>query len=232
MQHVVIFTKKTVLLQAISDAVGNGCAYYVSGTTPIHRLELTVANFDGNYRAFADKNERERRKRHCLGNIRVFMFYREGDDFVSWWLHAMPPAAGKHPVHSAEKLHDALDRYDRIVIFGLELVRLPKTETSKSKITWRMTEDVYREMAKKIQDAVRSRSHWQMEKAITEVKSKIHGFNGARSQFGNLMVLYRREVKRASLKNAPIPPDKLPYTRRIRHDGITVKQLLIMTRHD
>lgn len=227
-----IFTSKKVLLQAVLDAVGHGCTNYVSGTTPLHRLELTVAHFAGNYRAFEDKNARAQRSRMGLGNIRVFFYYRDGDDFVSWWLLAMPPAAGKHPVHSTENLRDVFDRDDRIVIFDLELVRLPKAETSKSKLTWRMTDELYQSMAEDIKDAVRSRSYPQMARVLVSLRSKPNGFNGARVQYGYSIALYNREVKRASLKNAPIPPDKLPYTRRIRHDGISVKQLLAMTRHD
>lgn len=226
MQKVVIFTRKPILLQAIQDAVGNGYTQHTSGSIPISRLEPAIAVFVLNYRAFADKNERARRGRLGLGNIRAFFHYREGDDFVSWWLLAKPPEYGKHPIHSAEKLKDALDRDHRIVIFGLELVRRPKKGTSESKLTWQMTEEQYRSISQEIQDAVRSRSFWKMEQVLVKARSIPQGFNGARIQYGHLMVLYRREVKRASVKGAPEPLAKLSYTRRILHDGITVKQLL------
>ncbi len=232
MQKVVIFTKKAVLLQSIQDAVGHGYTHFTSGSTPIPRLEQAIAVFNLNYRAFADKNERTRRNRLGLGNIRAFMFHRQGDDNVSWWLVAMPKEAGKHPIHSAEKMQDALDRDHRLVIFGLQLIRLPKKGTSKTKLTWQMTKDQYQAIAQEIRDAVRSRSFFRMEQALVKARSIPLGFNGARVQFGYLMALYRLEVKRASVKGAPEPPAKLSYTRRISHDGISVKQLLSMADFD
>ena len=144
----------------------------------------------------------------------------------------MPPEAGKHPIHQTEMLQDALDRKHRIVISGLQLIHLPKAGTSNKKLTWQMTDEQYQSIAGEIQDAVRSRSFWQMEKALMKARSIPQGFNGARVQYGHLMVLYRREVKRASIKGAPVPPAKLSYIRRIKHDGISVKQLLIMISHD
>ena len=227
MQQIKIFTKKNVLLQAIQDAVGHGCSQHTSGTIPISRLEPAIAVFDLNYRAFADKNERARRVRVGLGNIRAFFFHCKGDDFVSWWLLAKPPEDGKHPIHQTEKLQDAFDRDHRIVVSGLELVWRPKKGTSESKLTWQMTKDQYQAIAQEIQDAVRSRSFWKMEQVLVKARSIPQGFNGARIQYGHLTALYRREVKRASIKGAPEPPTKLPYVRRIRHDGITVKQLLL-----
>jgi len=208
------------------DAVGRGYTQYTFGTTPISRLEAATAHFDGNYRAFAGKNERARRKRNGLGNIRAFLYYREGDDFVSYWLLAKPPEEGKHPIHSAEKLKDALNRKYRIVIFGLELLRLPKKGSSLTKLTWRMTRELFHSIAQEIRDAVRSRSYRQMEQALVKARSIPSGFNGARVQFGNLMVFFRREIKRSSVKGAPEPPAVLSYTRRIPHDGISLKQLL------
>lgn len=229
MSKVVIFTKKSVLLQAIQDAVGNGYTQHISGSTLISRLEPALAVFDLNYRAFADKNERARRKRLGLANIRAFFYHREGEAEVSWWLLAMPPEAGKHTIHSAEKLQDAFDRDHRIVTFGLELIRRPKKGTSESKLTWQMTDEQYQSMAGEIQDAVRSRSFFRMEQALVKARSLPVGFNGARVQYGHLIALYRWEVKRASVKGAPEPPAKLSYTRRILHDGITAKQLLATT---
>lgn len=229
MQNVVIFTKKTVLLQAIQDAVGHGYTHFTSGSTPTPKLAQAIAVFDGNYRAFADKNERARRGRMDLGNIHAFFHYREGDDFVSWWLLAKPPEYGKHPIHQSEKLQDALDRKHRIVISGLELIRLPKVGTSDTKLTWQMTDEQYQSIAEEIRDAVRSRSFWKMEQVLVKSRSIPQGFNGARVQYGHLMVLYRREVKRASVKGAPVPPTILSYTRRIRHDGVSVRQVLAMT---
>jgi hypothetical protein len=158
-----------------------------------------------------------------LGNVRVVLWHKE--DEVLWWLLATPPETGRHLVHTAEKLRDAMSSSQRITIDGFELVRLPKTGTAKSKLTWRMSESKYQGWRDSIIQTVRGRSHNSMSNMLFQLWSS-PGFNGVRNQVGKLASLYREEVKRTSLKDAPRPPSRLFYLRRIPHTGISVKQLL------
>jgi hypothetical protein len=225
MKHPPIYQKKPVFLQCILDAVTQGYSYYTSGCTSLEKLEQAVAVFDLNYRAFGDRNERARRIRRGLANVRVHMFYRAAENKVYWCMLAMPPQAGKHPVHATDKLHDAFDAANRIVFDGLELVRLPKKGTPKYKLSWRLTSEQYLAIQNEIKNAVRSRSHRQMILVLNKLWT-LPGFSGVRSQIGHLVALYKQEIKRSSLKGAPEPPTSLLYIRRIPHTGLTVKQLL------
>lgn len=223
MKNPKIFVHRNVVMQSIQDAVGHGYTYYVSGSTPVSRLEYSVAVFKLNYQAFADRNEQAKRKRHGLGNVQSKFSYK--GDLVYWWLLATPPELGSHPIHSMDKLRNALIKGQRIEIDGFELVLVPKKGTAESKLTWRMTESTFAGFQDNIVSAVRSRSYNRMNQALVALWA-CPGFNGIRVQIGKLVRIYRAEVKRASIKDAPKPPEKLFYLRRIPHVGISVKQLL------
>ncbi len=218
----VIFTARNVLMQAILDAVVHGYTHHVSGGTPLPKLKHTIDVFALNYMAFADRHERARRKRHGLGNTRALLLAR--GDRVEWWLLATSPDAGKHPVHETDNLSDAHQPGQRIVIDGYEIVRVPKPGSSTSKLTWRMTDRKCQGLRDYIIETVRSRSHSQMHKMLYQLYST-PGFAGIRSQVGKLVALYRAEVKRSGIKDAPRPPRHLHYLRRIPHAGVSAKEL-------
>lgn len=218
-----IFTSKSVAMQALMDGVRNGYSEYVCGSTPVEKLTKAVAVFDKNYLAFADRNERTRRKRRSLGNVSAVLLLRQ--DRVDWWLMATPKEAGGHLIHSAERLKNSAEPTERLEIDGFELVRTPKDGTSTSKLTWRMTSAKYQNIRQHVIDTVRSRSYSRMHNLLYQLYS-MPGFSGIRCQIGNLVALYRAEVKRGGFKEAPKPPRKLRYLRRIPHSGLTVREVL------
>lgn len=227
-------------MQCLADFVGYGYTQYCCGMVGIDRLSHLVAKFDLKFQVFVDRNVRTRRKREKLGNVQIVLWHTNG--MVRWWLLVTPPEAGDHHIHQAEKLRNALDRSGRIEIDGFELVHLPKKEnknfpkkeklkvtSSKStRLTWRMNEQKYQDWRISIIDTVRSRSTSKMHHLLYRLWSS-PGFGGIRSQIGKLAALYLAEVKRASAKDAPIPPKRLGYVRRLKHDGVTMLQLISQT---
>lgn len=224
MKNPIIYTKLSIVMQALLDDVKNGNTRYVQGSIPVEKTERTVAVFNFNYQAFADRNERARRKRSGLGNVRAVLRYDSKSGKVDWWLLTTLPEVARHTIHETDKLKDALVSTQRIEINGFELVRQPKIGTSQFKWTWRMSESKYQEWRDYVIKTVRSRSRHQMDVMLYQLFSS-PGFNGIRIQAGKLIALYKAEVKRASLKDAPQPPRRLQYLRRIKHDGITLYQL-------
>lgn len=236
----IIFTARPVAMQKIADLMGHGHNYYCCGTINVERLQHLLAKFDLNFQVFDDRNVRARRKREKLGNVQLVLWYSNG--MVHWWLLATPPEAGEHRIHHVEKLHNALDRLGRIQIDGFELVLLPKKDNPKFKatnkqkedsskstrLTWRMSETKYLDWRISIIDTVRSRSTSNMHHLLYRLWSA-PGFGGIRSQIGKLAALYSAEVKRASIKDAPMPPKCLGYVRRLKHQGITMLQLISQT---
>jgi hypothetical protein len=227
LKNPLIFTHRKVALQSISDKVILGNTLYVAGSTTLDKLENAIDVFAMDYQALGDKNERAKRSRRGFGNAHLVLWYRNG--IVYWWLFAKPETEGRHPIHAMENLRDALDKDQRIIVDDLELVRAPKIGTADSKWTWRMTDQKYQEWNKHIEQVVRSRSYPQMNN-VFYLLWRYPGFSGVRKQIGYLVAAYKIEVKRASLKDPPKPPKKLYYLNRIKHTGISVKQLLAQTK--
>ena len=222
MKNLLQYSSLSIVLQRLLDFVNFGYTHYVCGSATVDDSEQVVALFQMNYQSCISRYQRWKRTSMGLGNVHLVL-YIEGDQ-VYWWLLATPPEVGRHTIHETDNLKNALIAEERIEKDGFELVRLPKKGTDRTKLTWRMTASTFDGFSKDIVDAVRSRSYHRMQRVLYRLWSN-PGFNGIRSQVGKLMVQYWAEVKRASIKDAPKPPDKLYYLNRRPHAGITVKQL-------
>jgi hypothetical protein len=222
-----IFIHRHVVMQSISDKVVLGNTLYISGTTSLDKLEHAVDVFAMDYQALADKNERAKRTRHGFGNAHLVLWYHDG--IVQWWLFTKPESAGRHPIHSMDNLRDALNKDQRIEIDGLELVRTPKIGTDSTQWTWRMTQPKFEAWQGYISQTVRSRSFSKMNTLLRQLWA-YPGFSGVRKQVGELVFHYKSELKRAAIKDAPKPPKRLYYLRRLLHTGLSVKKLLAQTK--
>lgn len=222
MKNLLLYSSLSIVMQRIQDFVNLGYTRYVCGSTSVDKIEQVIALFEMNYQASISRYQRSKRTHMGLGNVHLVL--RLKGEQVYWWLLATPPEVGRHPIHETDTLKNALIVGERIEIDGFELVRLPKKGTDRTKLTWRMTTSTFDGFSQSVVDAVRSRSYQSMQYVLYRLWSN-PGFNGIRSQIGKLVVKYRAEVKRASIKDAPKPPEKLYYLNRRPHAGITVKQL-------
>lgn len=225
MKDLLIYPTLAVVMQRVLDAVNHKYTHYIYGSCPVDKVEQTLVLFAMNYQAAESRYERSKRARLGLGNIHLVLWWNKGEEKIHWWLLATPPQDGPHPIHQTDNLKDALVTGQRITINGFELVKQPKKGTDHAKLTWRMTQKKFEDFHDRIVEAVRSRSHNRMNYVLVLLWA-CPGFSGIRIQTGNLVRLYRAEVKRASLKSAPQPPKKLFYLRRISHLGIPKKQFI------
>ena len=221
--EIVVFKSRNLVLQRLADHVVHGNSHYCAGTVPVNRCAKLIAKFDLYYNILADRNKRARRKRADLGNAAMLLLHN--GEVIQWWLLVTKPSGGDHPAHHLEKLRDANDKLGRIEIDGYELVCLPKKGSEGTKFTWRMTARAYQNWRDYIIDTVRSGSVTAMHRMLYQLWS-VPGFAGIRSQVGHLVALYRSEVKRASRKDAPLPPKRLPYIRRLKDHGVSLTLLM------
>jgi hypothetical protein len=219
----IILTSRAVVMQRLLDAVSHGYIMWCTGSVPALRCSNLVNKFNMNYHVLADRNERARRKRAGLGNAQIVLWIHQ--DVVHWWLLVTPTATGDHAAHSLERMSNALENSGHIEIDGFELVRLPRKGQDKPSLTWRMTEHKYQGWRHSVIDTVRSRSNHSMHHMVYSLWSS-PGFAGIRSQIGKIAALYRAEVKRSGNKDAPTPPKRLGYVRRLKQDGLTMSQLV------
>jgi hypothetical protein len=218
-----VYKSRNLLMQRIADHVVHGYPLYFTDTIPIERCAKLVRKFDLKYSILADRNMRARRKRNDLGNASMIPFH--SDSVIFWWIMVTELNAGGHPAHSEEKLRDARDKNDRIKIDGYELVQLPKKHGIGTKYTWRMTPETYQSWRDSIIHAVRTASPNTLHNLLYRLWS-CPGFSGVRSQVGHLVALYKAEVRRAGRKDAPNPPRRLQYLRRLKTQGVSLGQLM------
>ena len=213
-----VFSRRELVMQRLMDAVTHGYSFWESGSVSIERSQKLVQKFELSFQTNADRNLRFRRKRAGLGNAKLVLW--RDKEVIFWFLLVTPPNSGMHAAHSLEKLQDALKHGQRITISGFELVRLPKKGAGKNgtTLTWRMEQHQYQGWRHSVIDTVRKGSSREMDELLRKLWSA-PGFHGIRSQIGKLVALYRAECQRASRKDAPPPPRRLPYLRRMRNYG-------------
>lgn len=239
-----ILTSRTLAMQRIADHVCHGYSEYCCGAVSPEKCVKLIRKFKLLYYIDADRNIRARHKRQHLGNAVLVMWYRQADRVIYWWLLVTPKSAGEHPAHANEQLRDALNPESRLQIDGFDLVRLPKPTnknvsqrtvgkevSSLTRWTWRMSTQKYEDWRHSVIDTVRTGSSSAMHSLLYRLWSS-PGFGGIRSQIGKITALYRSEVKRANRRDAPVPPKKLYYVRRLKVVGLSPDQVLVQSRQE
>ncbi len=208
-----VHDKKEVAMQRISDAATRGYPLYCNGSVSTEKLPRLIDKFCINYQVDADKNARAYRQRKGLGNAKLII-WKKSDDTVLWWLHVTEN--GEHAARDLESLKDS--RKHRVRCEDFELVLLTKKGEAKPRMTWRFTTVKYTEHREAIISAVRSKNPVSMTRTIAiAFFAQGCGFYGARSQIGKLAALYRAEISRNSINNAPALPATLRYVRRLHN---------------
>lgn len=229
MEMRLVFSRRELVMQRLMDAVTHGYSFWESGSVSIERSPKLVQKFELNFQTNADRNLRFRRKRAGLGNAKLVLW--RDKEVIFWFLLVTPPNSGLHAAHSLERLKGAFKPGERIEIDGFELVRLPKKGAGRKGtcLTWRMEEKKYQGWRDSIIDSVRKGSSQKLDELLRKLWSN-PGFYGVRSQVGKLVALYRAECQRASRKDAPTPPRRLPYVRRMSNYGDRLSNLVAQGR--
>lgn len=181
-----VLIAKTVFLQRIQEAVGDGYRYYATGTIPPHRALGLVRKFAEAYGVHWDKNERYRRKAAGLGNARLVLGLNQ-EMTVDFFLLVSP---GEHVAHQLERLADATKVPIRYREF--ELVTMTRKGRDKPGLTWRLdaaTVSAWRERLHL------HTAHYNRAALFQDWFSlyRVPGFAGVRRQVGDLVAFWRRD---------------------------------------
>src|SRR3990167_8104009 len=98
-----VLTAKTVFMQRVLEAVGDGYHHWTAGTVPLGRALAMVRKFAEVYGVHLDKHARWRRRVSGLGSARVVMRLNEELDID----FALLVSEGEHAAHHLERLQDA-----------------------------------------------------------------------------------------------------------------------------
>ena len=130
-----VIVRKEALLQRIADYVRQGYVYHVSGTVAIHKAPALAQKFRDYYRVDLDRNSRYRRKRLGQANAELLIYSTADTNEDLVWVLLV--TNGLHPAHHAERLKDARERGQRLVVTGYELVRQVHVAALEPCLGWR-----------------------------------------------------------------------------------------------
>ncbi|MBU2804950.1 hypothetical protein HF292_015730 (plasmid) [Acidithiobacillus ferruginosus] len=219
-----VFTKKTVAMQRLSDAVRTGYAHYVCGTIPLEKAAAFCEKQAERYRlSWSPVKTRAERKAGKAVYRLILLQEESAPDEIHWWLlrteGAMSPEAGR------EKWRDGLR--DKITIGAYELVRHTKAGADHPVWTWRMEKAREQALRDTLVLLIRQKRDAQLEQLIESVW-RAPGFSGIRDQVKKLAKLLHQEWKRSRGQDEAMPaiPERIGYLRRLPSLGRRLEELL------
>ena len=194
-------------LQVLQLAVSRGFTRWTGGRVRYDRAEGMVAKFEELYAVNPDRAQdmRLRRAGHARSRLVLLPEFRALQ--FSWWLLV---SDGAGAVVQREKLADATDRKQRIILGGWELLRMPKRQAREAVAwTWRLPEQDFRDrLAHACAVATHDSPH--QAQALMAAMAQWPGFHGISHQRRDIleaMLAARRAAGRPdALEMPPHPP--------------------------
>lgn len=202
--------RKSVLLQRLQAAVGDGYRYYATGTVAPEVALGLVRKFKLLYAVDCDRNARYRRKKQGLGNARLRLMLNQ-ELGVDFFLLVTP---GAHPAHQLERLRDSTR--EPLAYGELELARLTLKGRSKPGLTWRLSAAAMEGWRQRLHLATVHGNEAELRLCWLSLYRTL-GFAGVRRQVGELVAYWRKEWRRyQGARPCPLeyPHDDLRYRAR------------------
>lgn len=209
-----LFTKKTVWMQRVSDAVKAGAAYYIQGSTRLDKVPFLVQKFAARYPTnLTSRTDLAARKRG--ETVQRWIGYLDDSGMVNWCLFCWP---GKDFDPRSDSWQDP--KTQRVRHTGYELVRITKPGAKAPVLTWRYQRDQFERLHDEIVQIIRLRQDARLEQIIYTLH-RSPGFAGIRSQVKKLWDIIRAEWKRTRSKSEVMPeiPKNIGYVRRLPDVG-------------
>ena len=222
-----VFTKKTTLMQRLSDYLRHGYQQYVEGTISKEKAGWFCGKQHLRYGVADDRFSTSRKRKLGKAVFHLLVLAIEGEENLRWWLLR---TEGETFYETGHELgwRDALK--DRINLTGYELLRLAKIGVKNPVWTWRYSADRYEGIRESILRAIRTKRDDELRQLIKSIFAT-PGFAGARDQVKKLAALIRHEWKRSrGSDQMPEIPSRLAYVRRIPDRGLKLSELGIKKR--
>lgn len=219
-----VFTKKTVLMQRISDAVRLGHTRYVVGVTTLEKTRALAEKFDRLYQPNLEKTAAHRSRKAGKATTRLF-FLNLGGEAV-WWI--LLATEGDFAIgDDREKWRDPIAKGSRVELTGYELVQVTKPGLKTPAWTWRYTRKQHDALREAVIQAIRTRHDADLKQLIQTIW-RTPGFSGAREQAMKFKDLIEGEWKRSRGPAEALPeiPKRLGYVRRLKDVGKPASTLL------
>jgi len=216
-----IFTKKTVYMQRLGDAVRAGALHYIAGSIPLGKAPFLAQKFAGRYVLNPGKIADHRARRAGEDVARWLGWFDEHTGLVQWTLFYFPGKA----ICREERWLNPFEA--RITLSGYELVRMTKPGANAPVLTWRYTRAQHRLLHDQVVFAIRGKQDAVLEQLIHSL-SRSPGFAGVREQVKKLWAIVKAEWKRTRSKTEDPPkiPPTIGYVRRLPDVGMRWSDLM------
>jgi hypothetical protein len=216
-----LFTKKTVWMQRVSDAVKAGATCFIQGSTRLDKVPFLLEKFTvrhpTNLTSRADLAARKRGE-----TVQRWIGYLNDSGMVNWCLFVWP---GKDFDPKSDAWQDP--KKQRLRHTGYELVRITKPGAKAPVLTWRYQKDQFERLHDEIVQIIRLRQDARLDQMIHTLH-RSPGFAGVRSQVKKLWDIIRAEWKRTRSKVEVMPeiPKNIGYVRRLPDVGALWSDLM------
>lgn len=208
-----VIEHKALAMLRLQELVRVGYHYWTEGALAPGSLKAFLMRFRDTYQVHLDRNARHRRKREGFGNAELVLWRPEGAAKVHFWLLV---SDGEHAARKLERLRDAREGGNRIVIDNYELLRLPRKGQAAASWTWRLTDEGVAGWEARLSKAIElvGRNDTELKQAFHSLY-KSPGFSGVRKQVGHLVSYARGQWNRKRRANDRFPvvfPHGVPFT--------------------
>lgn len=219
-----LFTKKTVWMQRVADAIKAGARHYIQGSTALAKVPFLVEKFAArhatNLTSRADLAARKRGE-----TVQRWIGYLDEGGMVHWALFVWP---GQDFFVKSDAWRDPIK--DRFRHAGYEVVRITKPGAKAPVLTWRYQKDQFERLHDEIVQIIRLRQDARLDQMIHTLH-RSPGFAGVRTQVKKLWDIVRAEWKRTRAKAEEMPeiPKNIGYVRRLPDVGALWSELITQT---
>jgi hypothetical protein len=223
-----VFTKKTVYMQRIGDAVSKGATRYIQGVVPIGKAGVLASKFDKPYFCGLTPLQAFHARKKGLATGKLYFWQEDTKGNTLHWILLVTDGEFKEGFGYDEKWSDPKMDKQRIVITNYHLVRVVTTYDTKPRWTWRYTRASYDALGQNIIEIIRTKRDEKLKEIITQLW-RSPGFSGIREQVKILQKLIVTEWKRGRRENEVIPtiPAHLGYVRKLPDKGVKLRAIKI-----
>jgi hypothetical protein len=223
-----VFTKKTVFMQRIADAVSKGATRYIQGVVPIGKAGVLASKFDKSYFCGLTVQKAFQARKKGLATGKLYFWQEDTKQDALHWILLVTDGQFQEGIDGDEKWCDPKMDKQRVAVTNYNLVRVVTKFDSKPRWTWRYTRASYDSLGVNIIEIIRVKKDKKLKEIITQLW-RSPGFSGIREQVKILQKLIITEWKRSRRENEVMPtiPAHLGYVRKLPDKGVKLRAIKI-----
>ncbi len=216
-----VFTKKTVFMQRISDAVSKDSVRYLQGTVAVSKAGAFASKMTQRYDCDLTPVQAFRKRKAGYATAKLYFWYPHKGSLDLHWILFMTEGELEDADASDEQWRDPTRKKERVTITNYVLVRILTTFDIKPRWSWRYTKASFDDLCDDIVNAIRGKHDEQLKQLIYNAY-RSPSFSGIREQVKEAVKLIEAEWQRTrrSKETMPAIPKFKGYIRRLPDKGV------------